>query len=574
MKNRQTDAIKVKNDPIQASAVDSFPGPDTLAALRAWYQGLSATESVTRYLPERTKGTSARGVIGKLRRHLIRYALQRHRADLADVFQHPESERRSHAKAAGQAIETLRTLQPPQPLIGDSISEWLTPRAVRALEAQGIHTLAALTVRIPRLKRWWARIPGLGLAGARHIEAFFKQHPELIERAQTVIAVHDHQDIIPWEHLCVPAQFDGSQGSFRAPRNTCALSANNDYEAVQTWLSLHEAMATQRAYRKEAERLILWAVIEQGKALSSLTTEDALAYRSFLRHPSPSARWVGPACPRHSPQWRPFSGGLSPRSVAYSLSVLGALFRWLIEQRYVLANPFAGIKVRGASRSESSMAARVFNEGEWLLIQTIAEGLEWSHGWPAAAAQRLRFVLDFAYATGLRASELVGARLGQIETDSYGNHWLALVGKGNKAAKVGLPPMAHKALIRYLVQRGLPSSPDRCATTIPLLGRLDEEDQSGISSARLWHVMRRFFRTAAQIIADRSPSTAEKLRQASPHWMRHTHATHALARGVELTTVRDNLRHASLSTTSIYLHTDDVKRAGQLSSAFGDKPKE
>ncbi|WP_415869346.1 tyrosine-type recombinase/integrase [Burkholderia ubonensis] len=50
--------------------------------------------------------------------------------------------------------------------------------------------------------------------------------------------------------------------------------------------------------------------------------------------------------------------------------------------------------------------------------------------------------------------------------------------------------------------------------------------------------------------------------------MRHTHATHALARGAELTTVRDNLRHASISTTSIYLHGDDVKRARQLSDAF------
>ncbi len=59
-----------------------------------------------------------------------------------------------------------------------------------------------------------------------------------------------------------------------------------------------------------------------------------------------------------------------------------------------------------------------------------------------------------------------------------------------------------------------------------------------------------------------------KLRRASPHWMRHTHATHALARGAELTTVRDNLRHASIWTTSIYLHGDEVKRARQMDAAF------
>jgi len=61
------------------------------------------------------------------------------------------------------------------------------------------------------------------------------------------------------------------------------------------------------------------------------------------------------------------------------------------------------------------------------------------------------------------------------------------------------------------------------------------------------------------------------LRRASPHWMRHTHATHALGRGAELTVVRDNLRHASISTTSIYLHADEAKRARQLTGAFSDK---
>jgi integrase len=66
-------------------------------------------------------------------------------------------------------------------------------------------------------------------------------------------------------------------------------------------------------------------------------------------------------------------------------------------------------------------------------------------------------------------------------------------------------------------------------------------------------------------------TVADKLRRASPHWMRHTHATHALAHGAELTSVRDNLRHASLSTTSIYLHGDEVKRAKQLRGAFAER---
>jgi len=51
--------------------------------------------------------------------------------------------------------------------------------------------------------------------------------------------------------------------------------------------------------------------------------------------------------------------------------------------------------------------------------------------------------------------------------------------------------------------------------------------------------------------------------------MRHTHATHALNSGADLTTVRDNLRHASITTTSTYLHADEAKRAKQLAGAFG-----
>jgi site-specific recombinase XerC len=102
----------------------------------------------------------------------------------------------------------------------------------------------------------------------------------------------------------------------------------------------------------------------------------------------------------------------------------------------------------------------------------------------------------------------------------------------------------------------------------PILGNLEADSGATITSVRLWAVMRRFFRHAADNIEADHPPLADKLRCASPHWMRHTHATHALGRGAELTTVRDNLRHASVSTTSIYLHSDEVKRARQMSEAF------
>ncbi|ALD90599.1 integrase/recombinase XerC [Cupriavidus gilardii CR3] len=439
---------------------------------------------------------------------------------------------------------------------------------MRALRAHGISTLADLTVRVPRRRRWWGAIPGLGQASARHIEAFFHAHPRLTERARALIVGAPPGEVVPWERLKLPDEVDGSRGSFRAPRQACTLDASNDYEAVQAWLALHETQTTQRAYRKEAERLILWAIIERGRALSSLTTEDAIAYRGFLRRPTPRERWIGPPRARSAPDWRPFARGLSARSTAYALTVLGAMFRWLIEQRYVLANPFAGIKVRGRTRVAPLDTTRGFTEGEWLLVRTIADGLEWSYGWDVPAAQRLRFILDFAYATGLRASELVGATLGDIRTDERNDRWLHLVGKGGRPGKVALPPLARTALDQHLVQRGLPVTPARWDPRTPLIASLEQDSVTNITGTRLWMVMRRFFGQAADIIAGDHPTLAEKLRRASPHWTRHTHATHALARGAELTTVRDNLRHASVATTSIYLQSDEVKRAHQIGQAF------
>lgn len=559
MKTRQTDSRHPQAFP--------FPDDAELAALRSWSAGIGAREAVARYLGDKKiAGASARGVLGRIRRQLAAFAASRHRADLTAVFSGRPS--RANAESVARAIETLRGLPMPKPSITDPIGVWLPSRVAAALEAHGMRTLAELTVRMPRRRRWWAPIGGLGVAGARCVEAFFAVHPSLTERARTLMAAEPRGPIVPWETLHVPHDVDGSCGQFRVPREACLLNASNDYEAVQSWLALHESPATQRAYRKEAERLILWAIVERDRALSSLTTDDAIAYRSFVRRPTPRERWVGPARPRHSMEWRPFAAPLSPRSTAYALAVLAAMYRWLVEQRYVFANPFAGIKVRGRAPRAGLDAARSFTEGEWRLIRTLADGLEWSYGWSVAAAQRLRFLLDFGYATGLRASELIGAKLGDIQTDERGNHWLYLSGKGGKKGKVGLPPLARLALDQYLAQRELPITPTRWTPATPLVSNL-EGDGAGIASLRLWRVMRRFFLCAADLIEEDRPATAEKLRRASPHWLRHSHASHALARGAELVTVRDNLRHGSIATTSIYLHGDEARRAQQLDQAFG-----
>ena len=83
--------------------------------------------------------------------------------------------------------------------------------------------------------------------------------------------------IVPFEKFLLPAELDGSEGRFRAPLHHGLLEAKNDDEAIAAWLATkHDPngtgrTATHRAYRKEAEGLLLWAILEHGKPLSSLT---------------------------------------------------------------------------------------------------------------------------------------------------------------------------------------------------------------------------------------------------------------------------------------------------------------
>ena len=70
-------------------------------------------------------------------------------------------------------------------------------------------------------------------------------------------------------------------------------------------------------------------------------------------------------------------------------------------------------------------------------------------------------MLDFWYATGLRPSEMVDARLGGIEHDAQGDDWLHVIGKGSKHGKVALPLLNRGALDQYLAQRGLPVTRSR-----------------------------------------------------------------------------------------------------------------
>jgi site-specific recombinase XerD len=347
---------------------------------------------------------------------------------------------------------------------------------------------------------------------------------------------------------------------------------------------------TQRAYRREAERFMLWTILERGKAMSSMTQEDCVAYRDFLANPTPRQRWCGArGAPRWSPGWRPFESTLSTGSQLQALGILTSMYAMLVAQGYLVANPWVGMALPRATR-RSSATGRALSEGQWqFLMKRLAVEPECS------TTTRLRLAMRLLYATGLRSAELVAATTDDLELVEMGGltaggaplvAWvLHVVGKGQRPREVLVPDDLVLELGAYLQARGLAGDPlaasnagthilglaSDLASRAPALAGLNQADsKAGITSGTLYEQIKRFFeRSAAELLTSR-PQDAAKLAQASTHWLRHTHASHAIARGMPIEIERENLGHASLATTSIYVTTERQRRL-QAMQAFWDR---
>jgi site-specific recombinase XerD len=230
--------------------------------------------------------------------------------------------------------------------------------------------------------------------------------------------------------------------------------------------------------------------------------------------------------------------------------------------------------VKSVSLAHGATRKRAFSATEWKTIRRWADRAERDLRWGNDAAARLRFVLDFTLATGLRVDELAQLTLREFFSEKRSQRWVTLKGKGGKSAPVTIPPLAWIALKTELKRRGITSSMqhwpqhERVVASIGDLDATPYPENKGLTAGRIWAILKRFFEQVAERVETKQPQFAEKLRAASPHWLRHTHATMALEGGAELITVHDNLRHASVSTTSNYLHVDETKRARQIGKVF------
>jgi len=219
--------------------------------------------------------------------------------------------------------------------------------------------------------------------------------------------------------------------------------------------------------------------------------------------------------------------GLSARSRARRLSALRQFFRFLEREESITANP---VDLLDSPRLPQKLP-EVLTEQE---VEKLLAAVEPN----TAVGQRDAAMLEVLYATGLRVSELVGLTLRQVDLR---RGVVRPLGKGHKERLVPLGHQAMEALKVYLDQGRRELLKGREIPQVFVNRRGGKLSRQGF-----WKILRRY-------------AAKSGVRPLSPHTLRHSFATHLLARGANLRVLQLLLGHADLATTQIYTHLDSER---------------
>jgi site-specific recombinase XerD len=267
------------------------------------------------------------------------------------------------------------------------------------------------------------------------------------------------------------------------------------------------AAKTRRAYAIDTTQLAHWAH-ERGLEPASV---DVRALRRYVAELS--------------------AIGQAPATIARKLAAARGLFRAQVTLGARTENPAELLR----SPKRAQRLPRVLKASE---LQTLLDGI------PATTplALRDRALFELAYASGLRAEELVSLDVESVDFDS---ETVRVEGKGDRTRLVPAGEHALRALERYL-SRGRPPlavDPSRALFLSKSGRRLSTSD------------VRRRLHTWSRLAAGAAPALA----QAHPHALRHSFATHLLEGGADLRVIQELLGHADISTTQVYTRVESAR---------------
>lgn len=290
---------------------------------------------------------------------------------------------------------------------------------------------------------------------------------------------------------------------------------------------------------RDGEEYLSWLAVERGRSRNTLAAyrRDLRSYEDFL-----ASRGVTledsdlSVVEDYLATLR--SSGHAATSVARALSAVKGLHRFRLDE---------GISARDPTDKVSSPASgrrlpKAITEDEVVRLIETARGDE-------PADVRDRAMLEMLYGTGMRVSELTGLSLGDLKTES---NLLRVRGKGDKERLVPMGRSARQALDRWLGPGGRPAfEPRRWA-------RRGDADAVFLNARG-----RRLTRQGAWAVLRKRAVAVRLEEKVHPHVLRHSCATHMLARGADIRVVQELLGHTSISTTQIYtkVSPDHLRRA-------------
>jgi site-specific recombinase XerD len=517
---------------------------------------------------------------------------------------------------------------PPHP--DHALGAWLRPRVARRLKGEGIGTLGDLVAFCNRRgPSWWRSIPRIGPGRARAIVSWLRRQQnalgltvdadvdsaerdgeplvadELVEVVPDLASDHrasrgavpaPHRlTLAPLERLSVPHALSGADGENRSTV-FCYIQAQHDLDAVRAYLNRYrDQPKTLRAYTKELERFLLWAVVLRGKALSDLRVDDCEAYKDFLKSPDP--RFVGERFARHSPRWRPFaSSNLSPESQRYAVRALRAAFAWWVDVRYLAGNPWKAVNDPVAIKRERAMKIeRALPGALWRKLREELD-VKCTEAVGARAMQwrAVRATILLMGDSGLRREEAACARREDLKASSFTTIerpvWeLTIVGKGQRERTVPVGAATLTALRAHWAdrQRSLDDAEEHVARG-PLLapiiipwtdasrrrhrtgegGSVPSSTETGYTADGLNRLIRRMLTELVETTHALSPDEKARFSQVNAHAFRHTFGTQSVADEVPVDVVQKVLGHASLQTTTIYVQAEKQRMLDTLAGYY------
>ncbi|MGJ8678103.1 MAG: tyrosine recombinase [Akkermansiaceae bacterium] len=270
------------------------------------------------------------------------------------------------------------------------------------------------------------------------------------------------------------------------------------YIATERGLSV----AYQLSVRQSLDALASWMTIKEILSFQDVGTEELSSFLAYQKN-----------------------NGLSSASLRVCMVHLKIFFRYLAGKGELLADPAEPLL---PPRGEMHLP-ETLNEQQ---VQDLLNSIDLSE----KLGRRDKAIIELFYASGLRLSELCGARLENLDLEES---FIRVTGKGGKMRLVPVGGMARNSIQTYMDNERPKLVSSKTSSWVFLSirgGKLSPER------------VREIVKTRAKM--------AGIEQNVYPHLLRHSFATHLLQNGADLRVIQDMLGHADISTTQVYTHVD------------------